>query len=195
VPGRTWDGHPTDPGSSRRLASLKDAGVAALVAGLAHVLQGVLLLRQPREQQWTGSDVAPYALFALGVLASLVTVVSLVRCWSGRIGRLTLGGAAVATSGLGLLALVAFARIAAAGEILGGSFILGFLCLLVGYTIFGWAAARVHHLDAWEALLPLAGVVGALVLQDRYGAGIWMGLMWGTLGYRLLVHTAASSST
>jgi hypothetical protein len=171
-----------------------DAGVAALVAGVAHVLLGVLLLWQPRDQQWTGSDVAPYALFALGVLASLVTVVSLVRRWSGRIGPLALGGAAVATCGLGLLALVAFARIAAAGEILDGTFILGFLCLPVGYTIFGWAAARAHQLDAWEAFLPLAGVVGAMVLQDRYGAGIWMGLMWGTFGFRLLVQAAASSS-
>jgi len=185
VPGRAWDGHPADPSSARRLASLKDAGVAALVAGLAHVLQGVLLLWHPREQQWTGSDVAPYALFALAVLASLVTVVSLVRCWSGRIGRLGLGGAAVATCGLGLLALVAFARIATAGEILDGPFILGFLCLPFGYTIFGWAAARAHQLDAWEAFLPLVGVVGALVLQDRYGAGIWMGLIWGTFGLSL----------
>jgi hypothetical protein len=173
---------------------MKGAGVWALVAGLAHALQGVLLLWHPREQQWTGSDTAPYVLFALGVLSSVVTVVSLVRYWSGRIGRAAFVGAFIAICGLGLLAVVAMSRIAAADEILDGLFVVGFLCLPAGYAIFGWAATRANQLDAWAAFLPLAGVVGALVLQDRYGAGIWMGLMWGTLGCRLLVHAARTPS-
>jgi hypothetical protein len=162
--------------------------VAALVAGLAHALQGVVLLREPRQQHWTNSDYVAYALFEVGVLSALVSVLFLVRGWlgpRGGVGR----GAAIAIGGLGLLAVVALARVVSSEEVLDALFIVGFLCLLLGYAVIGWIAGRTHHLLAWEAGLPLAGVLGALVLQDRYGAGIWLGLAWGTFGARLLVHS------
>jgi hypothetical protein len=189
VLGQSRDGHAAGPSPGRRFASLHSGGVAALVAGVAHALQGALLLWQPRQPQWTSSDDLAYGLFAVGVLSALVSVLSLVRCWSGRIGGTGLVGAAVAIGGLGLLGVVAVTRIVWSEEVLDPLFIVGFLCLLVGYAIFGSAAGHRHQLAFWQAFLPLAGAVGALVLQDRYGAGIWMGLAWGTLGARLLARS------
>ena len=186
--GRSPDDHAAVPTPRRRSSSQRSAGVAAVVAGVAHALQGVVLLREPRQEQWTSSDYVAYALFAVGVLSALVSVLFLVRGWLGPIGGAG-PGAAIAIGGLGLLAVVAMARIGSSEEVLDALFIVGFLCLLPGYAVFGWVASRTHQLLAWEAGLPLAGVLGALVLQDRYGAGIWMGLAWGTLGARLLAHS------
>jgi hypothetical protein len=183
VTGRSSGDHAAGSTPRRRSASWRSAAVAAFVAGVAHALQGVVLLWEPRQQHWTNSDYLAYALFAVGVLSALVSILFLVRGWLAPIG------AAIAIGGLGLLALVALARIASSEEMLDALFIVGFLCLLLGYAVFGWVASRTHQLLAWEAGLPLAGVLGALVLQDRYGAGIWMGLAWGSFGARLLAHS------
>jgi hypothetical protein len=188
VTGRSSGDHAAGSTPRRRSASWRSAAVAAFVAGVAHALQGVVLLCEPRQQHWTNSDYLAYALFAVGVLSALVSILFLVRGWLEPIGGAGLG-AAIAIGGLGLLTVVALARIASSEEMLDALFIVGFLCLLLGYAVFGWVASRTHQLLAWEAGLPWAGVLGALVLQDRYGAGIWMGLAWGSFGARLLAHS------
>jgi len=52
--------------------------------------------------------------------------------------------------------------------------------------MIGTGFARAHLLQTWEALLPLFGVIGALVLQDAHGAGIWLGAAWLLFGTRLI---------
>jgi hypothetical protein len=69
-------------------------------------------------------------LFAAGVLSALVSVLFLVPGWLGPIVGAGLG-AAIAIGGLGLLAVVAVARIASSEEMLDALFIVGFLCLLL----------------------------------------------------------------
>jgi hypothetical protein len=52
--------------------------------------------------------------------------------------------------------------------------------------MIGTGFARAHLLQTWEALLPLFGVIGALVLHDAHGAGIWLGAAWLLFGTRLI---------
>jgi hypothetical protein len=92
----------------------------------------------------------------------------------------------VALIGLVLLAVTAAARMAAAREVGDLFFVLGFLAMLVGYAMIGTGFARAHLLQTWEALLPLFGVIGALVLHDAHGAGIWLGAAWLLFGTRLI---------
>ena len=70
----------------------------------------------------------------------------------------------VAVVGLVALVVTSTARMIAAREVGDLFFGLGFLAMLVGYAVLGIAFARARLLRTWEALLPLFGVLGALVL-------------------------------
>jgi hypothetical protein len=164
---------------------LREAGLAALVAGGAHIAQGAFLLWQPRQSHWTDSDYVAYSLFAVGIVAALVAVLLLAWSWRGHLRAGGRAGIVVAVVGLVVLAVTSAARMIAGREVGDLFFALGFLAMLVGYALLGIAFARTHLLRTWEALLPLFGVLGALILQDAHGAGIWLGAAWLLFGTRL----------
>jgi hypothetical protein len=165
---------------------LREAGLAAMVAGVAHVAQGAFLLWQPRQSHWTDSDYVAYLLFAVGVVAALVVVVLLAQSWRGHLRAGGRVGIVVAVVGLVALAVTSTARMIAAREVGDLFFGLGFLAMMFGYAVLGIAFARARLLRTWEALLPLFGVLGALVLQDAHGAGMWLGGAWLLFGTRLI---------
>jgi hypothetical protein len=169
---------------------LRQAGLAALVAGFAHLAQGAFLLWEPRQSHWTDSDYVAYLLFSLGIVAALVAVVLLTLYWRRGLRAGGRAGALVAVVGLTLLAVTAVARMLAAREVGDVFFLLGFLAIIVGYLMLGIGVARAHLLRIWEALLPALGVICALAAQDAHGAGIWLGAAWLMFGTRLLRHAS-----
>ena len=171
--------------SGRAQPRVREAGLAAMVAGVAHVAQGAFLLWQPRLSHWTDSDYLAYLLFAVGILAGLVAVLLLAQSWRGHLQAGGRVGIVVAVVGLVALAVTSTARMIAAREVGDLFFALGFLAMLVGYAVLGIAFTRARLLRTWEALLPLFGVLGALVLQDAHGAGMWLGGAWLLFGTRL----------
>lgn len=164
------------------MAPRRLAGLSAIAAGLLFAAQGVFLLIEPRQDHWTSSDNVAYALFGLAVVFSLVSLVALEHARIGPFGPIGRAGLIVSVIGLACLATTALIRIEVSDEVLDGPFLLGFLMIAVGYLLVGIWAYRSRSLPWWCAFLPWLGVLGAAMLQDAHGAGVWMGLMWLLLG-------------
>jgi hypothetical protein len=157
--------------------------LAGVTAGALYGLLGVILLFEPRSGAWF---YVVYSLFAGAAPLTFVTLRGLHLSHRGRDRRLGLAGFSVSSIGLGFLAVTAVVRVATGRELLDPVFALGFLLAGVGYLLFGIAVLKAGVLPCWSAFLPLAGVVGAVVLQDKDGAGIVMGGVWALLGCVLI---------
>jgi hypothetical protein len=166
--------------------SLRLGGMLAMTAGVLYAIQAVILLREPRLDQWSDSDYVAYSLFGAAVLVSLAALFELRVAESRVLGRIGALGFVVLAIGLACLAVTAGLRIASADEVLDAGFLLGFLLIAIGYLVFGLAMYRAGTLALWSAFLPLIGVLGAITLQDAHGAGLWMGFVWLLFGGALL---------
>src|SRR5262245_41850224 len=162
---------------------IRRAGLAGITAGALYCLLGVILLFEPRSGGWF---YLVYSLFAGAVLLTRVTLRGLHASHRGRDRRLGRVGFSISSVGLSLLAVTAVLRVVTGREVLDPIFALGFLLAGLGYLLFGVAALKARVLPRWSAFLPLAGVVGAVLLQDKHGAGISMGVVWALLGYVLM---------
>jgi len=179
-----------------RSPDLRTGGAFAIAAGVQYALLGAVLLVDPRTSTWHAADYAAYSLFAGASIAALATLLALRRAEMQLLGRLGKAGFVIASLGLGGLILVAVDRIQAGAEPADALLILAFLLAAVGYLAVGWATWRAGTLPIWAAFLPAAGVVGAVVLEDAHGAGVWQGLVWIALGVTLRrapLHAATSS--
>ncbi len=159
------------------------AGQAGICAGVLYFIQGVILLFEPRSGGWL---YVVYSLFAAAVVLTFLALRGLHAWQRGRDGRFGLTGFYISSIGLGFLAVTALVRIASGREPLDVLFALGFLLAIVGYLLFGVASLRAAMLPRWSAPLPLLGAIGAIVLQDKHGAGILMGVVWALLGFVLV---------
>jgi hypothetical protein len=159
------------------------AGRAGICAGVLYFIQGVILLFEPRSGGWL---YVVYSLFAAAVVLTFLALRGLHALQRGRDGRLGVTGFYISSIGLGFLAVTALVRIASGREPLDALFALGFLLAIVGYLLFGVASLRAAMLPRWSAPLPLLGAIGAIVLQDKHGAGILMGVVWALLGFVLV---------
>jgi hypothetical protein len=166
----------------------------AATAGVLYVSQGAILLWEPRLDRWSNSDYVVYSLFGAAVLVTLAALFELHAAEAQRLGHLGTVGFVVSGIGLACLGATAGARIASSDEVLDPEFILGFLLIGVGYLLFGLAAYRTGALARWSAFLPLLGVLGAITLQDEYGAGLWMGSVWLLFGGGLLSRTRGNEA-
>jgi len=158
----------------------------AIAAGVLYTAQGAILLQEPRLDRWSDSDYIVYSLFGAAVLVSLGTLLGIRVAESPVLGRLGAVGFVVSAIGCASLALTAGARIVSAGEVLDPGFLVGFLLITIGYLLFGLAMYKADVLALWGAFLPLLGVLGAVILQDGHGAGLWMGFVWLLLAAALL---------
>lgn len=159
------------------------AGQAGICAGVLYFVEGVILLFEPRSGGWL---YVVYSLFAAAVVLTFFALRGLHGWQRGGDGRLGQTGFYISSSGLGFLAVTALVRIASGREALDVVFALGFLLAIVGYLLFGLASLRAAMLPRWSAPLPLLGAIGAIVLQDKHGAGILMGVVWALLGLVLV---------
>ena len=150
---------------------------------MLYVLEGVVLLFEPRSGAWF---YLVYSLFAGAVILTLVALRGLHSWHRGRSGRLGLAGFCASSIGLGCLAVTAVVRVATGRELLDPVFILGFLVVGVGYLLLCVVILKAGVLPRWSAPLPLVGVVGAILLRDKYGAGVVMGVAWALMGYVLV---------
>jgi hypothetical protein len=166
----------------------------AVTAGVLYASQGAILLWEPRLDRWSNSDYVVYSLFGAAVLVTLAALFELHVVEAERLGHLGTVGFVVSGIGLACLGATAGARIASSDEVLDPGFILGFLLIGVGYLLFGLAAYRTGALARWSAFLPLLGVLGAITLQDEYGAGLWMGSVWLLFGGGLLSRTRGNEA-
>jgi hypothetical protein len=164
---------------------VRRSGLGAISAGAMYALQGVILLFEPRTDEWSTSDDVVYSVFATAVLLTLVALLGLHSQHHERYGRLGLTGFCLSSIGLSCLFVTAVVRIVSGGEVLDLVFILGFLLAIVGYVLLGVAIFGARVLPRWSAPLPLVGALGAVLLQDKRGAGILMGGVWVLLGYVL----------
>jgi hypothetical protein len=169
-----------------RRASLRLGGMLAITAGILYAIQGAILVRQPRLDQWSDSDYVAYSLFGAAVLVSLAALFDLRVATSHVLGRIGAVGFVVLATGLACLAATTGVRIASEDEVLDPAFLLGFLLIAIGYLLFGLAVYQAGAVPLWSALLPLFGVLGAIALQDAHGAGLWMGFVWLLFGVMLL---------
>ena len=169
-------------------APIGRAGQAGIIAGALYGLEGVILLFEPRSGRWF---YVVYSAFAGATALTVVAVRGLHRVQRGRDGRLGIAGAWISTIGLTCLAVTAVVRVISGQELLDSVFIVGFLLALLGYIVVGVAIVRARVLPRWSASLPALGVVGAVLLQDKHGAGVMMGVVWVLLGL-MLVHRSAA---
>jgi hypothetical protein len=158
---------------------LRMSGGAGICAGVLYGAQGVILLFEPRTGVWLR---VVYALFAAAVVLTAVALRGLHACERRRDGRLGLTGFYLSSIGLGFLAVSALVRAVFGRELLDVVFALGFLLAIIGYLLLAVAFHRAAVLPRWSAPLPLLGAVGAVVLQDKHGAGVVMGVVWVLLG-------------
>ena len=162
---------------------IRRAGLAGITAGALYCLLGVILLFEPRSGGWF---YLVYSLFAGAALLTLATLRGLHSSHHGRDRRLGRVGFSISSVGLCFLAITSVLRVATGREVLDPVFAFGFLLAGLGYVLFGVAAFKARVLPRWSAFLPLSGVVGAVLLQDKHGAGISMGVVWALLGYVLI---------
>jgi hypothetical protein len=168
-----------------RVPEVRKGGAFAIAAGVQYTSLGIVLLVDPRTSTWHNADYAAYALFAGASLAASATLLGLRRTQSHLLGRTGNAGFVVAWVGLGGLIVVAVDRIQAGGEPADALLLLGFVLAAVGYLTIGWTTWRARALPMWAAFLPAIGIVGAAVLQDAHGAGVWQGIVWIGLGVTL----------
>jgi len=142
-------------------------------------VEGVILLFEPRADGWY---YVAYSLFVAALLLTLVVLAGLHLWHRGRDGWLGRAGFYVSALGLSCLSVTAVVRIASGREIFDVLFALGFLLAIVGFLLFGVAILKTRLLPAWSAPLPFVGAFGAILLQDKHGAGVLMGVVWALVG-------------
>ena len=161
-------------------------GLAALVAGAAWIVEGLLTLLGP--QQGPEAFGSPYFYLSnvvfviafLGTLGGLIGLHALQAPSYGRIGRAGFYASLVGVS----LMLVAVVISIAAGRSIGvieAIFGIAFLVTLVGLVLYGAATRQAKVLPRWGGVALIIALPVSIVLGE-YGGDALFGLMWLGLG-------------
>ena len=161
-------------------------GLAAIVGGVAYVVQGIVSLFVRQEVPFTSfSDYLIEILYILGLAGTLAGIGGLHYLLRERYGQFGAASSVVAFVGFGLL-FVASVSVALTGrDVLPGFFVVGFLTALVGAALLGTAILRRLVLSFWHGVLFIVGnLVGLAAIQ--IGGAILLGVIWGMVGYVLV---------
>lgn len=155
------------------------SGLAAVLSGVAWVVQGLLALTvaDPDTDSYLDVLFIVAVLFALVGLAGLHAVQKGSYGWLGRAGLYTIIVASVAQI-VGLVVLLT------GSEALIGLLPLGGLGVLVGFILYGVATLQARVLPRWCGVGITLGLPVIVLLGDR--ANVLFGLLWLALGYVLL---------
>jgi hypothetical protein len=173
-------------------------GLAALVAGAAWIVEGILTLVGP--EQGPGVVGSPYFYLSnvvfiiafIGTLGGLIGLHALQAPSYGRIGR---AGYVAALIGVALMLVTTVISIAAAGRPIGlaeAIFGIALLVTLVGFVLYGAATLQAKVLPRWGGVALIVALPVSLFLGE-YGGNALFGLMWLGLGYVLWSQRGATS--
>jgi hypothetical protein len=180
-------------------------GLAAMLAGVAWALSGVIAFAFPGEGPGPLGSISAYLVessHAVAEAGMLVWLLGLRALQSPRHGRLGAAGFVAAFVGTALLfVLTAFTPVQmflayalevvdhrAGGALVTLLFTSGlFLGWLVGYTLLGVATFRARVLPRWCGVLLVGQFPLLIFLMAFYGVGgLALGLVWVALGYALV---------
>lgn len=155
---------------------LRLGALAAMLGGLAFVVDGLIVLAGP-EGRWTN---LVYVVAALLVLVGILGLNELQSEYLGRLGQAGLYVAVVALLGQVLGILVFLAGSSSLEWLI---FPVGFLAVPIGLVLYGIATLRARVLPRWCGIGLIAVPLLAVVLGDA--GEILFGLLWLALGYVL----------
>ena len=172
-------------------------GLAAVVAGVIYVLQGIVALFVPRLAFISSSDylVGTSIVALLGTMAAIAGLHALQRESYGRLG---VAGSLISFVGLAFrIAVIVLETLGTFGSIVVLAIFLnvGNLMPEVGLVLLGAATLRARMLPGWFGVLLIAGLPVAGVLSGVLGptsGGMALGIFWGLVGYVLLSSRNAS---
>ena len=173
-------------------------GLAALVAGAALIVEGILTLVGPEQgPEAVGSPFfylsnLVFVVAFIGILGGLIGLHALQVQSYGKIGR---AGFVASLIGIGLMLLTTVISIAAAGRpngVVGAIFGIAFLVTLVGFVLYGAATLQAKVLPRWGGVALVIALPISIVLSE-YGGNALFGIMWLALGYVLWSQRDATS--
>ncbi len=143
------------------------SGLAAMVAGIFYVAQGIVGLLAPQAPIFTRfSDYLIEIFFVLALVGTLIAIGGFHILQSGRerYGRVGVAGSLTAFIGFALMLLSALASTFAGGDVLGGTFFIGFVAAIVGLALLGAMTIRARVLPPWCGValivaLPLSAIL------------------------------------
>jgi hypothetical protein len=166
-------------------------GIAAMAAGVVWVISGILaIVYQGEHAPGTIADYLVEGSFAVGLLLTVVGIVSLHALQKENYGRIGRGGfwtVVVASLGQVLGTVVLLAGSTALAWLV---FPVGVLAVLVGFVLYGAATLQARVLPRWCGVGLIVGLPLAIAL-GLYGGNILFGLLWLALGYLLLQRVQA----
>ena len=164
--------------------------LAALVAGAALIVEGLLTLVGPEQgPEAVGSPFfylsnVVFVIAFIGILGGLIGLHARQAPSYGKIGR---AGLVASLIGIALMLLTTVISMAAAGRpigIVGAIFGIAFLVTLVGFVLYGAATLQAKVLPRWGGVALIVTLPVSIVLSG-YGGNALFGLMWLALGYVL----------
>lgn len=169
--------------------SVRNGGIAGIVAGLGYLVQAIIGLIKPQTDVFSGtSDYILEVVFIIALLATIVGLVGLHAFAQNRYGKVGTVGFWLSVIGTGLMGISAVATLIAGQNSLGLFFIVGMILAMVGYITLGIMMMRTKFLPLWIGLALLVGFpvdVSVSTLSDL-SSGILFGLAWLGVGYYLL---------
>jgi hypothetical protein len=165
--------------------SIRNGGIAGIVAGLGYLVQAVMGLIKPQTEVFSGT--ADYVLEAVFIVALVATIFSWIGLHSfaqkrhGKVGTI---GFWLAVIGTGLMTISAIATLFAGANSLGLAFLGGVLLALLGYILVGMMVLREKILPRWGGMALMLGFPLSVFLS-AFGGGILFGLAWLGVGYFL----------
>ena len=183
-------------------------GLAAVVAGLAYALGGVVELFAPQQEVFTSfSDYLIEVVSFVAVLGTLGAIAGLHALQRGKSGRLGTAGFLTTFVGYILLLVATLLRLTEGrGDGVPSLVLLslGFLATLVGLVLLGIPTLRAWVLPRWCGVLLIVGLPVGFILLVILGVVLGIGdvllgilltvllaVVWALVGYALL---AASRS-
>jgi Co/Zn/Cd efflux system component len=168
-------------------------GLAGVVAAVMWVLTSILiLLAAPQRVSFDSfSDYLLQIVLLVAYAGSLVAILGLHALHSGsvRYGRLGAAGSLLTFIGYAVVFVVIIVSILAGGaSLLTVRLLAGATAVLIGSILLGAMVIRARIIPWWCGVLliiafPLGDVSNAVLEGSE---GIWLGLLWGAVGYALL---------
>ena len=165
-------------------------GLAALVAGAAWIVEGLLTLVVPEQEPEV--FVSPYfylfnVVFVIAFIGTLGGLIGLHARQAPSYGRIGKAGFVAALIGVALMLVTTVINIAAAGGPIGVAgviFGMALLVTLVGFVLYGAATLQAKVLPRWGGVALIIVLPVSLVFGE-YGGNALFGLMWLAFGYVL----------
>ena len=170
--------------------------MAALLAGMAWVVSGVVSLVMPGQGTEEIGSFSYYlleAFFCIATVGMLGGLAGLHALQATNYGWFGAAGFYAAFIGTALMLLSTAATILAGREVLNFLFVVGFLGTF-GLVLLGVATLRARVLPRWCGVLLIVAVLGIPVYfaLGNYGGAILYGLVWLGLGYALWLERGMS---